>query len=66
MQNFKKYLNESADTVSIEILNILDSSKNYSKSFLSAMKYVINVGGKRLRPILLLEVCKIFGVKYGW
>ena len=64
MQNFKKYLNESADTVSIEILNILDSSKNYSKSFLSAMKYVINVGGKRLRPILLLEVCKIFGVKY--
>ncbi|MBH43270.1 MAG: farnesyl-diphosphate synthase [Rickettsiales bacterium] len=64
MQNFKKYLNESADTVSVEILNILDSSKNYSKSFLDAMKYVINVGGKRLRPILLLEVCKIFGVNY--
>ena len=64
MQNFTKYLNDSADIVSSEILNILDSSKNYSKNFLSAMKYVINVGGKRLRPILVLEICKIFGVKY--
>ncbi len=65
MQNFKKYLNESADKVSFEIISILDSSKHYSKSFLSAMKYVINVGGKRLRPILVLEICKIFGVKYN-
>ena len=64
MQNFTKYLNDSADIVSSEILNILTSSKNYSKNFLSAMKYVINVGGKRLRPILVLEICKIFGVKY--
>ena len=64
MQNFIKYLNDSADIVSSEILNVLDSSKNYSKNFLSAMKYVINVGGKRLRPILVLEICKIFGVKY--
>lgn len=64
MQNFTKYLNDSADIVSSEILNILDSSKNYSKNFLSAMKYVINVGGKRLRPIFVLEICKIFGVKY--
>ena len=64
MQNFTKYLNESADIVSSEILNILNSSKNYSKNFLSAMKYVINVGGKRLRPIFVLEICKIFGVKY--
>lgn len=64
MQNFTKYLNDSADIVSSEILNILASSKNYSKNFLSAMKYVINVGGKRLRPILVLEICKIFGVKY--
>tara|TARA_B100000989_G_scaffold227588_1_gene174662 strand:- start:822 stop:1709 length:888 start_codon:yes stop_codon:yes gene_type:complete len=65
MQNFAKYLNETADKVSLEILNILDSSKSYSKSFLNAMKYVINVGGKRLRPILVLEICKIFGVKYN-
>ena len=64
MQNFTKYLNDNADIVSSEILNILDSSKNYSKNFLSAMKYVINVGGKRLRPIFVLEICKIFGVKY--
>ena len=64
MQNLTKYLNDNADLVSSEILNILDSSKNYSKNFLSAMKYVINVGGKRLRPIFVLEICKIFGVKY--
>lgn len=40
---------------------ILESNCLYGKIF-EAMRYSLNAGGKRIRPILLLEFAKIFGV----
>ena len=37
--------------------------KKYSKKLHDAMKYTIKVGGKRLRPLFLIEISKIFNVK---
>ena len=37
--------------------------KKYSKKLHDAMKYSIKVGGKRLRPLFLIEISKIFNVK---
>ena len=37
--------------------------KKYSQKLHDAMKYSIKVGGKRLRPLFLIEISKIFKVK---
>ena len=37
--------------------------KRYSQKLHDAMKYSIKVGGKRLRPLFLIEISKIFNVK---
>ena len=37
--------------------------KKYSRKLHDAMKYSIKVGGKRLRPLFLIEISKIFNVK---
>ena len=37
--------------------------KKYSQKLHDAMKYSIKVGGKRLRPLFLIEISKIFNVK---
>jgi len=45
-----------------KLINLIPDSSHFSKRLFSAMKYVINVGGKRLRPLFLIEIAKIFKV----
>jgi geranylgeranyl diphosphate synthase type II len=37
------------------------SEKGYAKTVVEAMNYSVNVGGKRLRPLLMEETFKLFG-----
>lgn len=39
----------------------LSSSESNSKAFVESMKYPLLAGGKRLRPILCLACCEMFG-----
>ena len=44
-------------------LNLIPRNKSFSDKLYKGMTYVIKVGGKRLRPIFLVEISKILGVK---
>ena len=46
-----------------KLISLIPKNKISSKHLYNAMKYVIEVGGKRLRPILLTEISNLFGVK---
>lgn len=41
----------------------LDELKDIPEPILSGMKYAVGSGGKRLRPMLAILVCKLFGVE---
>lgn len=43
------------------IYQVLPVEKGYQKTVLQAMNYSILAGGKRIRPILMLETYKLFG-----
>ncbi|SDB08666.1 polyprenyl synthetase family protein [Eubacterium oxidoreducens] len=45
------------------ICRFLPKEEGYQKTVLSAMNYSFNAGGKRLRPMLMLEVFRLFGGK---
>ena len=47
-----------------ELVELIPSARNSSEHLYEAMNYVIEAGGKRLRPIFLTEISKLFGVKY--
>ncbi len=52
----KNYINEC-------LLRFLPEEEGYQKTVLSAMNYSINVGGKRIRPILMREFYGIYSKK---
>ena len=60
MNNFKEYLNNYSQKITGEILNLIEKSNLDNSSLTDAMKYSVEVGGKRLRPILVLEISKNF------
>ena len=43
------------------IKQYLPKEEGMAASVMAAMNYSVNVGGKRLRPILMLETYKLFG-----
>ena len=46
-----------------KLVDLIPKNKISSKRLYDAMKYIIDVGGKRLRPIFLTEISNLFGVK---
>ena len=66
MDEFQKYLSNYSNKITKEILSLIVVSNQTKTSLYDAIKYVIEVGGKRLRPILVLEFCKIFKVNYSY
>jgi len=50
--------NEYINIITKEINNIIDKQEDINELLKEAMKYSINAGGKRLRPLLLIEVYK--------
>jgi geranylgeranyl diphosphate synthase type II len=61
--NFDDELNKRVKEVEVIIRKYLPKEYEYAKTVIEAMNYSVNVGGKRLRPMLMEETFKLFG---GW
>ena len=62
MSRIEKFISKFAIEFDDFFLKLLPTKK-YSQKLHDAMKYSIKVGGKRLRPLFLIEISKIFNVK---
>lgn len=63
MQNseFKDIMNEDIEAVNKALVSYLPGSDDGQRSVVRAMKYSLVNGGKRLRPVLVIEFCKACG-----
>ena len=59
--NFEEQL--AADVREIEeiLKRYLPKEEGYAKTVAEAVNYSVLAGGKRLRPMMLLECCRLFG-----
>ena len=62
MSRIEKFISKFAIEFDDFFLKLLPKKK-YSQKLHDAMRYSIKVGGKRLRPLFLIEISKIFNVK---
>ncbi|EQF26018.1 polyprenyl synthetase family protein [Clostridioides difficile CD160] len=58
---FKQCLKEKASFIENVLKEYMPKEEGYQKTVIEAMNYSLSAGGKRLRPILTLEACKIVG-----
>lgn len=58
---FNSSLRERASYIENILNEYMPKEEGYQKSVIEAMNYSLSAGGKRLRPILTLEACKIVG-----
>lgn len=58
---FEQCLKEKASFVEKVLKEYMPKEEGYQKTVIEAMNYSLSAGGKRLRPILTLEACKIVG-----
>ena len=61
MENFEKELSIRVEAIEKVIKSFLPKEEGYAKTVLEAMNYSILAGGKRLRPMLMLETYRLFG-----
>lgn len=57
----KKQLSEYQDLINKAIIDFLPKASNGQRDVVRAMKYSLANGGKRLRPVLVMEFCKMCG-----
>jgi len=55
LNNYKKIVEDEIDRL------FPDIDINWYKEVLDASRYSLRLGGKRIRPIIMLEFCKLFG-----
>ncbi|MGL5693528.1 MAG: polyprenyl synthetase family protein [Peptostreptococcaceae bacterium] len=58
---FKQSLKEKSNYVEKLLTEYMPKEEGYQTTIMEAMNYSLGAGGKRLRPILTLEACKIVG-----
>lgn len=58
---FKHVLDEKIEYIETLLNKYMPKEEGYQKTIIEAMNYSLKAGGKRLRPILTLESCKIVG-----
>lgn len=58
---FKKLLKEKASYVEDILKQYMPKEEGYQKIIMESMNYSLSAGGKRLRPIMTLEACKLVG-----
>ena len=58
---FNSSLRKRASYIENILNEYMPKEEGYQKSVIEAMNYSLSAGGKRLRPILTLEACKIVG-----
>ncbi len=61
MNNFNEKLNEYIKLVEEYLKKHFEREPDLQQVVFDAMKYSIDAGGKRVRPVLLLEFCRICG-----
>lgn len=59
--DLKEKIHERKKLIDSELNRYLVSQNSYEQKVFESMKYSINAGGKRLRPILVLEACELVG-----
>ena len=59
--DFKSRLNQGKQLVEDLLIEMLPKTAVYQKSVIDSMEYSLKAGGKRLRPILLIEACRALG-----
>lgn len=59
--DYDKRLNEYGELVNAALLKYLPTGDLPQKNVFDAMKYSVMAGGKRIRPVLVLEFCRICG-----
>ena len=57
----KSELNTRVEEIDKIIVGYLPKEEDYQKTIMEAMNYSILAGGKRLRPMLMLETYRLFG-----
>ena len=63
--NLKEYMNIRLEDINNTLENIFDkSSIELENSFIEMLKYPLDAGGKRLRPILTCLGCELFNGDY--
>ena len=60
MEQFKEELERRRNEIEQIIEPYLPEEKGHQKTVLEAMNYSMKAGGKRLRPMLMQEVCRLF------
>ena len=61
MNNFKSQLEEKVKFIEKIIYGYCPKNEGLQKIIMEAMEYSVKAGGKRLRPMLVLESLKLFG-----
>lgn len=59
--NFQAELQQRTRQIEAVLASYLPREEGLQKTVLEAMNYSVNAGGKRLRPMLLQESCRLFG-----
>ena len=59
----EKILRNFSENFEKKIFSLLPKTLFFSNRLQNAMKYVLKVGGKRLRPLILNEISSVLGVK---
>ena len=62
-RNIEKTLKSFSTNFEEKLLGFLPKTHFFSDKLYQAMKYVVKVGGKRLRPLILSEISSILGVR---
>ena len=61
MMDFKKQLQEKVDEIETILEQYLPAEEGFQKTLFEAMNYSVRAGGKRLRPMLMMETYQMFG-----
>ena len=59
--NFQDELKNRTKEIENLLKSFLPEEKGFAKTMAQAMNYSVLAGGKRLRPMLILETCRMFG-----
>ena len=59
--NIREEIRVRTEEVEQMIMKYLPAEENYQKTIMEAMNYSMLAGGKRLRPMLMLETYRLFG-----
>ena len=61
MVNFQDELMKRTEEIEAVLKSYLPREEGFAKTMAQAMNYSVLAGGKRLRPMLILETCRMFG-----